>query len=273
MKYFVLACASILATCTVAQTDPAYSKGQFYFNWGWNQAQYTDSDIQFRGNGYNFTLEDVVATDRPTHFKPDIYFNPETVTIPQTNIRFGYFITDNWSVSLGYDHMKYVVRQYQTVQIEGSINTGSSFDGTYDDDYIDLTTSFLKYEHTDGLNYVFVGADYWQRLWAARNSNVNVWNIQVYGTLGFDAGVYIPKSNVILMGNEQSDRFHLAGFGVSGNAAINVNFWKYFYVAFQLKSGYINLPDVKTTLDDSDYASQEIVFLQENFVLGFSTHF
>lgn len=271
-KLLFTACLAFLSLHSFAQ-DPAYSKGQFYFNWGWNQAQYTKSDIHFEGAGYDFTLNDVVATDRPTHFKPDIYFNPETVTIPQTNIRFGYFVSDRWSVSIGYDHMKYVVRQFQTVQIEGDINVGSSYDGSYNGDDINLDYGFLKYEHTDGLNYVFVGADYWQPLVNFKAMNPEFWNIQIYGSLGFDVGAYIPKSNVILLDYEQSDRFHFAGFGLSGNAALNINFWKYFYLSFQLKPGYVNLPDVWTTLNNDDKASQDFFFIQENLCLGFTTHF
>ena len=33
------------------------NKGKFYVYWGWNHAQYTKSDIQFKGDGYDFTLE------------------------------------------------------------------------------------------------------------------------------------------------------------------------------------------------------------------------
>lgn len=272
MKRIALFGAFLLSSiCTFAQ-NPAYSKGSFYFQWGWNQAQYTDSDIHFTGDGYDFTVTDVVATDRPTHFKPEIYFNPTTITIPQTNTRVGYFINDNWSVSLGYDHMKYVVRQYQYAHMSGDINIGSSFDGSYNDDEIKLTYSFLKYEHTDGLNYIFVGADYWKSLYNAKERNLSYWDIQLYGSLGFDGGVYVPKSNVTLLGKERTDRFHLAGFGTSVNAGLNVNLFKYFYVAFQLKTGFVDLVDVQTTLDDADNASQHFFFLQENICFGFTTH-
>ena len=43
------------------------NKGKFYFYWGWNKAQYSYSDIQFKGNDYNFTLYDVAAEDQ-LHF-------------------------------------------------------------------------------------------------------------------------------------------------------------------------------------------------------------
>jgi hypothetical protein len=37
------------------------------------------------------------------------------MTIPQTNFRMGYFISDHYSLA-GVDHMKYVLTQNQTVE-------------------------------------------------------------------------------------------------------------------------------------------------------------
>ncbi|MGZ5262889.1 MAG: hypothetical protein ACXWCF_03755, partial [Kaistella sp.] len=45
---------------------PLSKKGQLFIFWGWNRAGFTNSDIHFEGNGYNFTLENVVAHDRPS---------------------------------------------------------------------------------------------------------------------------------------------------------------------------------------------------------------
>lgn len=52
------------------------------------------------------------ATDRQTPFGM-IYFDPVLFTIPQYNARLGYFFKDNWSISIGMDHMKYVMVQDQ----------------------------------------------------------------------------------------------------------------------------------------------------------------
>ena len=53
------------------------------------------------------------------------------------------------TVSLGIDHMKYVMKNNQTVKINGEINTGGGFDGTYKNSEIVLTEEFLTFEHTD----------------------------------------------------------------------------------------------------------------------------
>ena len=97
-------------------------KGEFIILWGWNRAWYSDSDIHFSGPDYDFTLHNVKARDRQTKFDPGIYFHPKWITLPQTNFKIGYFITNNYEISIAVDHMKYIVNQNQKVKINGDIN-------------------------------------------------------------------------------------------------------------------------------------------------------
>ena len=41
------------------------NKGKVFIYWGGNRANYSKSDINFRGNGYNFTLNNIVAETNP----------------------------------------------------------------------------------------------------------------------------------------------------------------------------------------------------------------
>ena len=50
---------------------------------------------------------------------------PANITIPQTNYRIGYFFKEHYTISVGVDHMKYVMIADQKVQINGEINTGN----------------------------------------------------------------------------------------------------------------------------------------------------
>lgn len=68
-----------------------FKKGAMFVYWGWNRAAFTNSDIRFKGADYNFTLENVVAHDRPSPLSLD-YINPGTISIPQFNFRLGYFV-------------------------------------------------------------------------------------------------------------------------------------------------------------------------------------
>ena len=132
-------------------------KGKFYVIWGWNQSYYTDSNIHFKGDDYDFTLYRVDAYDRQSKFNAGLYFGFETLTIPQYNFKLGYYFTDRLSLNLSFDHMKYVMQQKQTTKIKGKIaNSGTSYDGDYDEQDFYVAQDFLKFEHTDGLNYLNV---------------------------------------------------------------------------------------------------------------------
>jgi hypothetical protein len=233
-----------------------------YGGWGWNRASFTTSDIQFSGDHYDFTLMDVKAKDRQTPFKADVYFGLTTVTIPQTNFRFGYFLNDNWVISAGVDHMKYVMLQNQTVEFSGSIND-TAYAHLIEGNRILLDHNFLKFEHTDGLNYIHTELEYFQGLVAFKK-------IQLSGYAGAGFGVMFPKSNVTLMHYPRHDDFHFSGFGLSAKAGLDILFWKYFFVRFDYKTGFIRMPDILTRDGDvSDRASQQFFFAQRSGLFGF----
>ena len=77
----------------------------------------------------------MAAQDRQTPWDPGVYLNPGTMTIPQTVARIGYYFHDNWNLSLGVDHMKYVMVGTQAVTIDGYIDLQdplTQFNGVYD---------------------------------------------------------------------------------------------------------------------------------------------
>lgn len=237
-------------------------KGDLYFFWGWNRGWFSDSDITFKGDNYDFTLDKVRAFDRQNKFGFDPYLNPSNMTIPQYNVRIGYFIHHNYSISIGTDHMKYVMRQDQTVNISGEIqSSGTSYNGIYNNDNIVLTEEFLTFEHTDGLNYVNVDFRRFDEIYSFGKVKISL-------TEGLGAGVLFPKTNTKLLNNERYDEFHVAGYGISGVVAVNVNLFKYFFVQSEFKGGFINMPNIRTTMSTSDSASQHFFFTQLNIVFG-----
>lgn len=243
------------------------NKGKLYFYWGWNRGWYTPSDIRFTGVNYDFTLENVVATDRQTPFGIDPYFNPLKVTIPQTNFRIGYFFKEHYNLSFGDDHMKYVMRQNQITKISGTIDkTETVYDRTYNDEEIRLTDDFLTFEHTNGLNYLNVELTRFDKIFACTKLN----NIELNLTEAAGIGVLLPKTNTRLLNNERYDAFHVAGYGISLKAGVNITFFKHFFVQSEVKGGYINMPDIRTTLFKEDKAQQHFLFLQTNILFGVS---
>jgi len=243
--------------------EPIDRKGALYFYWGYNRAGFSDSDINFKGDNYDFTLEKVVAKDRPSPFDPSVYFNPSTITIPQYVYRLGYFIKSHYNISLGVDHMKYVAQEPQTVKISGYIEgTGTIYDGIYSKDDIVIDSGFLGFQHTDGLNYVNIEFMRFDELAGRHNVSLNI-------SEGLGIGILYPKTSTTLLNYDNYDEFHLAGYGISGVVALNLTFHKYFFLQTKFKGGYINLPDIRTTSSESDKASQHFFFYQGNLVFGF----
>lgn len=244
----------------------AHNKGKFFFSWGGNRESYSKSDIHFKGNDYDFTLYDVKAQDKPKGWHID-YVNPARMTIPQTNFRLGYFISDHYSITLGVDHMKYVMRQNQAVDYSGSYPNAGTYGEALPNNQVFLTEEFLTFEHTDGLNYVNTEVSRFDDISKLFNIT-DTDKIQINITEGLGAGVLYPKTNTQLLGRERHDDFHISGYGISAKAGLNITFLKYFYIQGELKAGYINMPDMRTTKSASDTASQHFTFFQRIIAVG-----
>jgi len=242
------------------------NKGKFYAYWGWNRGAYSNSDIRFKGDKYDFTLSNVTANDRPTKLGFDPYFRLDRITIPQTNYRIGYFFKENYTISIGVDHMKYVMNADQNVMINGTINTGSSFDKVYSNESITLTENFLTFEHTDGLNYINAEVKRFDDF--SHFIGLNSKNLQLNLTEGFGAGILFPKSNTKLLDKERYDNFHMSGWGISASVGLNITFLKHFFIQSDVKAGYIKMSDIRTTKSASDSASQSFSFIENTIVFG-----
>ena len=121
----------------------AHNKGKIFVAFGGNRDDYSKSDIHFKGNNFDFTISNAEAHDKPKGWHID-YINPTRFTIPQTNMKFGYFINDHYAIALNIDHMKYIFTQEQTANVTGTINLpasepGSAYNGTYNNTPIDFT--------------------------------------------------------------------------------------------------------------------------------------
>ena len=250
----------------------AHNKGKFFVSWGGNRESYTKSDVTFTGKDYNFTIDNMTAKDKPKGWHVD-YINPMRMTIPQTNFRLGYYVSDHYSVTVGVDHMKYVMTQNQIANVTGSINlpaadAGAIHNGVYNNTPVNFADeTFLMYEHTDGLNYVNTEIsrhDDISSLFKITNTD----KIQVNLTEGVGVGVLYPKTNTTLLGKNRHDDFHVSGYGTSVKAGLNITFFKHFYIQGELKGGYINMQDIRTTQSNDDKASQDFFFFQRIIAFG-----
>ncbi len=241
-------------------------KGSVFLDWGYNRSGFSWSDIHFDGPGYDFTLRHVVAKDKPRNFSVDNYFAPEEMWVPQYNYRIGWFLAERWSLSLGLDHMKYVMVQDQTVRMDGWVDPTCSTVYTAaegDSKDVTLTPQFLTYEHTDGLNLLSADLEHYDGLWASTNGRQ-----RLHAFEGLHAGPVIPRSDVRLFGEGKNNAFHVAGVGVGAQAGLHFTFLEHLFVRGTAKGSWIDLPSVLTTGTADDRASQHFWAYQGSVVFG-----
>ncbi|WP_130734609.1 hypothetical protein [Flavobacterium sp. J27] len=253
-------------TVEMPEKYTSHNKGKFFIFWGGNRESFSKSDIHFTGSNYDFTLYDVEAHDKPKGWHVD-YVNPGRMTIPQTNLRIGYFINDHYNISIGVDHMKYVMDQDKRVRYSGYYPNPGSYNENPNNNELTLDSKFLEFEHTDGLNYIhteFSRVDDLSKYIGITNTD----KFQINVTEGLGAGFLFPKTNSTLLMKDNNDAFHVAGYGISAKAGLNFTFFKHFFIQTELKGGFINMNDIRTSKDPVDKASQKFWFFQRIIALG-----
>jgi hypothetical protein len=267
-----------LTSISVFAQEEAYSrKGEAFVYWGYNRSTYTNSDIHFMGKGYDFTLYNVIAKDAPTPFNEvtSTYINPSLLSIPQFNFRGGYFINDHWAISLGWDHMKYVADDWQTVKMTGTISpivssptiiVDPQYVGTSNNTNVVLNPDrFLHLEHTDGFNYAAVELDRYDRLWTAKKAK----NLSLDWLVGAGVGAMIPRSDVHLFSVGANHYWNVSGYGASLKAGLRLDFSRRMFFQTDIKGGFSRLNAIPTTGQDGDYAQQSIWWGEFYGALGY----
>lgn len=246
---------------------PAFERtGKVWFHWGYNRAAYKNSDIHFKGKGFDFTLHDAKAHDMPETFDPKIYFHPFKLTIPQFNFRVGYWLNEHFSISAGWDHMKYKLYINQQLDLSGTIDASVSeqYAGTYDHFRgYNMNFDFLRYEHSDGFNFVRIGGEYSTPVWTSKKQTV-----QASLTGGLYAGLMFPWTDTWFFGEYHRNWIHLAGYGLSTTAGWRIDFLKHFFVEARAQYGWTHLSNILIEDGADSRANQKIVFMERAFVAG-----
>jgi len=273
-KILLLVLLSLISVTSFSQKTN--KKGSYYITWGYNRSTYANSDIRFVGPGYDFTLLDAKALDFPTplsEFKT--YVDPGLLSIPQFNFHGGYFIKDNLSISIGWDHMKYVVTDGQTVKVNGFVNAQTSSPAiTVDPAYVGKFNQtplvldpekFVHLEHTDGYNYASIEIEHYNPLYQSPKSRFAIDWMQ-----GAGVGALVPRSDVHVFGVGQNNFWNLAGAGASLKTGLKFNFSKLLFFETTFKTGATQLWDIHTTGRSVDHAEQSIYFAEFYGALGFT---
>lgn len=240
-------------------------KGKFYVYWGYNRGIFSKSTIHASGAGYDYKVMNAKAKDHAENPSMD-YVSITKFSIPQFNVRAGYYIKPRWAISFGYDHMKYVMTNGQTAKVTGVITAQASekYAGAYLNQPMIIEEDFLKFEHTDGLNVITVDLEHYIPLWTSKKQR---WKLDATaGTGGF---AIVPRSDVRVLGKGRNNKFHLAGYTWTGKAGLRINGLKRFFFQFESRGGFVALPSV--LVDDyntSDRAKHYFSFLEFSGVVG-----
>ena len=228
------------------------------------------SDITFKGtdfrsNNYSFKLKKVKAYDRPTR-DFTTYYHPLRFTIPQYNFNYATSLKNNTNMSIGIDHMKYVVKSGQTVSITGDYENCEEFQklNSGQKSTIKLDKNKFELEHSDGLNYINTQL-YKETTFLEHN------NFRLNPYIGVGVGLLTPVTRSKLFCNDIVDKLNLtAGFGTNMRFGTKL-LYKKFFTNIEVRVGYINMPNIRTTKNKKlEKASQYFFFVEPIVKIGFN---
>jgi hypothetical protein len=270
MRSILVICLFFLGLSMHGQTNlppQSFHKGHFYVYWGYNRTYYNRSDVHFKGEGYDFTLERAWAQDIPEKFDPKVYFNPTQLTVPQFNFRVGYFFRNQIALSFGWDHMKYQLVPTQFIRIDGYIDPVKypleGYNGTFHHEYLLYQPGFMNYHHSDGFNFVRMGLEKYSDIWQSRSQKIHA---TLHG--GCNIGFMLPWTDFTFFGEHYENKPHISGFGISVNAGARISFWKHLFIQINAQVGWSQMGDILLQHPDDARATQKISFVERSWALG-----
>lgn len=215
------------------------AKGTLWGYWGYNRTAYTKSNLRFIGPGYDFTLQDVTAFDNQSKVGQGYYINPAKITIPQFNARVGYYFKDHWSISFGYDHMKYVMADQNEVLLSGEFTPGvdaspNNWSGIYNAEPITTDRNYLHYENSDGLNYLRFELTRSDMLFGFGSEQ----QLVITSNLGVAAGGLLSFNDFTFAGKKNVRTISMSGYGLSAHVGLRFEFFKHVFLQSTLSGGF-----------------------------------
>jgi len=222
------------AAMAAPRRRPAAKSGrEMFFSWGYNGDHYAKSDLHIEqpALGNDFTLVGVKARDS----KPWGNILGHSLFVPQYNVRAGVFFNERWGLELALDHMKWIVRQDQSVAIAGALPRRSA------QGPVTLTADFLRYQLNNGANPVFINVI--RRVWLSDEPK-RTGSVSIMTKAG--GGLAMPHTENTLFGepNEKGFQF-FHGWNVDAGAAVRVNVFRRVYVEVEDKLVYVRYFGIK----------------------------
>jgi len=257
-----------------ADTKAAAKSGiqEIWIAWGYNRDWHSKSDAMFKTMYGDFTIHDAHGDDVPKKFGI-YYFDPEKISIPQYNIEIGVMFNDKWGLDLKMDHMKWKFDRLRDYEITGDFSKKVwSTRGprkTFEQAKADKDASWLRFEHTDGYNYISVGVI---RNFKLINTENGVLDVDARVSAG--AGAMVPRTDVRLYyqkddgGSDRygiNNKFHVAGYGVHADARLKITFWDRVFLQATARGSRIK---IENALVDGAGASLEHTPINSLQIIG-----
>ncbi|MEY2828619.1 MAG: hypothetical protein RIQ33_477 [Bacteroidota bacterium] len=266
-KRYLLIVLILLSKINFASTSDSLKYAhRFFLYWGYNRSFYSNSNVHLKGNNFDLTFYQLKAKDKPYPFNLKNYIDPTSIWVPQYNYRVGYFINDKVSISIGLDHMKYVVDGTQTAVVSGStvganFSEQPKFDSVFSGKAMPLN-GFMYLDHTNGLNLISLDIDYRSTIFKRKKIEINLKS-------GFGIAEMVTKSELHLMGYGVDNEFNLCGFGISSYQGIELVIGKHFFIRPQVRFGWIDLTGfLLNGRYDSGRGYQNFAFVDGMIVAG-----
>lgn len=235
--------------------------GEFYFSWGYNRDWYSKSDIHvYRHDADPSKSYDFMLYDAKAHDKPDMqdYWHVDRLTIPQYDMTAGYFFNDkhNLGIELGWNHLKYVVTDWQTIHMKGQIH-GTPIDRVYP-----LDPDTLHLQHTNGNNYLIASLVKRQNIFIHKD-------IQIYAIAKVGAGPLISYTIDTILKDYDPGYFHYHGWVAATSLGIRFSFLKYLFIQTDMQGAFANYTNTKLGYEHLGNAKHHFYSLQWTWEGGF----
>ncbi len=253
-------------------------KPSLSLSWGYNRSIHSKSNVTFNTSSGKFTVENVKATDRPVgkDFGFVDYVNPSTMWIPQYNMKLTYKASDKLSFVGGMDHMKYVFDHNHTYKVTGHYNRPVFDDRDqrqldWEEDVLkNGNVSWLRFEHTDGYNYAYLGVEFDKDIIETKNKNLKIEFVS-----GLGLGLMIPRTQVAFHQDNLwswqglNNKFKVAGGGIHGSLAARVLVFKNFFIQGETKGTVIKVHNALVDGTSNRFSQTPIASLQGIATIGY----
>lgn len=272
-KFFVFICI-LFSTGVFAQRlfnsvkKISNAHGTLFVSWGYNRSFFTESDLQFKGNKYDFTLFGVDAQDQKASKLAD-YLAANKLFRTQFSFRTGYHYMNKYAIVVAYDRINYVMNDANAVVLNGTIDTSlhAIWGGTFKNENVITNRSDFHYANM-GMHLIQAALQRTDKLYQSKNKQFSFCT-----SYGVQLGAVV-SSNQFLFANSLQARKSLSGFTLAAYAHARLEFFKYLFLQAQLTGGSINNFKVKTHETElNDYAKNQFWYGQRSISLGFFKFF